>query len=1758
MMNGLTLRINPGEKRKNTMSFAPVTFENHESIGGENDLIKVFLNAQTVDEQLHTIKKILNGSKTDSDSNVIKFLALVFLQAEVKHPVKCFVVRHVTRSDYLQPKFSEKLAQYIDSYTNENHEDYISYSRVVSKIGTCLESFPAGVEAIKLVEMKLAGYLIRCLNCCNTTFRDVKTLAPTERNEIFSLAHLALRLLLCIIQKVNDENSPKLITMLEELKLCIKDLLFNEDTPMDTKTLSGIICLTILSLENGPDSWTMVLDARKANNYIAALLQNEAAELSLHSAIFTVVPFEKLQLIKIGDKPALICLTSQIIAIGERTSSESIFTLSVTRTIVQVSKQLHRIMDRELATLIMDQALEYCWTHVEHYMDSVRHLAAQALANIVKCAVKLDDKGPGRVWAQGRHKAWCVCVGLARITVQVIARCVRSGPGRVWARGRHKAWCVCVGLARITVQVIARCVRSGPGRVWARGRHKAWCVCVGAWVGAVGARRVLAVTPHCVTELTSLARTQPQAVTALELILESDARESDTGTLYETWVKPSLCQAQSTRDPTELTVLQNLMAKAVKLDGDIIHYIVPEIKSLIESSPHNIKSVLMLLHVSRKAGGNRWGEFLPPHLLNMAAVHGDHDVRILSLALVAESPKSTETFSKVELEFVLHFLKYNINAQAPNFRQQMLSLFSKLLKRLGDSYRVLRRQTESNGDGDKADYYLTFVEKLRLECFESLMGMPNYTRRTIALQLLVYCQQLSLEGYQWLWCPQFASRLVERLEDTYDDNRTRARALLASCPTHLLRNTKFSVSIDLSDVLRQASSLKPTDCVSAAYKLLLLKDKLPEVIMVASQANRAQNEPVSFALLNILLARLKAELKECEQSIVRAPRHGPLYGTLHCMRRVLQDLDPEAISSDEQWAQLVRKVIAAGGRASGVAGVVVNNSSPEGHLPMDQGVVLTDHGNEGGIRLEDGRAVTAQMLLLCAWRTVKEVSLLLGSIVSRLSIRGESGGVGVLSPQQVLQVGEHFSTLLAETKHRGAFEQAYVGFTEFLARVWQCRSPTLHSWGRDRLAQLLGQLLGQLLPQHQHQQQRQQHPTRRSAGLPFMIQALVITELQVKGNPTCLHECMTTLLKLAHASTVPNCTGISTLNQLKSTHYEPNSHDDNNVSDSTETKHAEKSTLKQSKSTHFERNSDEDNIVSDKNEQNENANRTGDGSQAENASICMGSSVETRAHCMNILRALFRNSALEESVAGYVGEGLMVALEGFNKDTWMERNAATLLFSALVTRVFGAARHRDRMTGRIFFLRLPSLIDEEMLETIREYLDSILFAKDIPPITIGREICLANIAYLYIIILSKRCYFQKYSTEQHIHSISTENTVTESMNHPCQLNKCTHTKDIMKFIHKGLTHKSYEVVLTCLNYLLILYKKLEIECHFQKHLSSIAINENVLKVLRKNQTFSKELCKVLEGSKYMECIQKTLSVLSLGDDTQKYIVELKIGRKPKCDDEIAAKLLDCIRDEHENLTHVYLESLRRFVKCSLQSNPKCSLSDDVILEVVRMIFDCCTSENNDSTREVAATFLQDNFEVLIEMKFESLSEEQKFELSATLYATLVALLEDDDANIRDTAANAASLLSGHEQDGGPVISAMAAEWIRNAIREPVMLVLLALLDFRCEVYLTDELNDECRVFDQNERYNIFLEETVWTRECADNLIRICQDKGDIVAFVRSIIDDPVYQGTIKKLCNNNVIIFKEMLENTSLSYKNDATNPKIGMFVNKLLCKESI
>jgi len=81
-----------------------------------------------------------------------------------------------------------------------------------------------------------------------------------------------------------------------------------------------------------------------------------------------------------------------------------------------------------------------------------------------------------------------------------------------------------------------------------------------------------------------------------------------------------------------------------------------------------------------------------------------------------------------------------------------------------------------------------------------------------------------------------------------------------------------------------------------------------------------------------------------------------------------------------------------------------------------------------------------------------------------------------------------------------------------------------------------------------------------------------------------------------------------------------------------------------------------------------------------------------------------------------MGEGLQVAINGFEASNWAERNAATLLFSALMTRIFGVQREKDSdelsskncLTGKVFFQRYPSshALLHEKLEKAASYAEA--------------------------------------------------------------------------------------------------------------------------------------------------------------------------------------------------------------------------------------------------------------------------------------------------------------------------------------------------------------------------------------------------------------------------------------------------------------------
>ncbi|MEQ2239497.1 hypothetical protein ILYODFUR_005061, partial [Ilyodon furcidens] len=71
------------------------------------------------------------------------------------------------------------------------------------------------------------------------------------------------------------------------------------------------------------------------------------------------------------------------------------------------------------------------------------------------------------------------------------------------------------------------------------------------------------------------------------------------------------------------------------------------------------------------------------------------------------------------------------------------------------------------------------------------------------------------------------------------------------------------------------------------------------------------------------------------------------------------------------------------------------------------------------------------------------------------------------------------------------------------------------------------------------------------------------------------------------------------------------------------------------------------------------------------------SSTVPQVHALNILRALYRDTRLGENIIPFVSDGMQAAVLGFTSPVWAVRNSSTLLFSTLITRIFGVKRGKD-------------------------------------------------------------------------------------------------------------------------------------------------------------------------------------------------------------------------------------------------------------------------------------------------------------------------------------------------------------------------------------------------------------------------------------------------------------------------------------------------
>ncbi|KAM6221231.1 tRNA (32-2'-O)-methyltransferase regulator THADA isoform 2-T2 [Rhynchocyon petersi] len=1300
-----------GVKKKKSMQVAALTIchQDRETLRSFADregknLASLLLHCVQLTDgvsQICSIKQIVllleKKDKNDMCDPLIQscldILAGIYLSLSLKNPLKKVLASSLNGL----PEFlmTEAVSSFTCRLQEElNTTDLYSYRKVFDNVSSCIENFNLGRESInKLLENVLhflQKSLIEILEE-NRKFTGNHIVQTQLMNDLL----VGIRVSMMLIQKVHSfqgnfwktSSTPLWQSMCGLLSIFTK-FLSDDDLLQTIQSTSGLaVTLFIKTMFDPPEKipvlmsslllcsvdrtstpeWFMnscrsVCCAEVSGSALLFLCQGALAMLDWQSGSMGL-PGEALLL---DIAKVLFTLSSRI--------KETTLEMFLSRILTSWTTSAIYVLESSSPSLknslngnsgIVERLLEYVYTHWEHPLDALRHQTKIIFTNLLQ---------------------------MHQLTME--GADLDNDP-------------FLLGLTQSILQL-----------EWhVKGKY----ICLGCLVERIGIEHILAVDktiPSQILEVMGDQSLVPYASDLLETMfknhkshLKSQAADNTwIDQLHETWISPLLLILCEGNLNQKSYVIDYYLPKLLNCSPQSLSYMVKILQTSADAkigSCHNrgaLGALMACLRTARAHGHlqsatDTWQSLVSSARIKQGLIHQHHQVRIDSLGLLCESNRSTELVSTEEMELIQFFITYNLNNQSPGVRQQICSLLKKLFCRIQESSQVLYK-LERNVSRHELEIklprqhpsvclqeYKNFMSSICSTLFEALFPGSSYPTRFSALTILdsivdvfpvpegkiqtVYQLSHDVDTGRF-------QKLLECFTSTFEEVKSLAFDLL-------MKLTKTVVPFQDSEkqqglfqaALELSTSTKPHDCVTASYLLnfLIWRDALPSSLLGCLQTQQATCrdadksasvvERNTLMVLKCLLKNLEAEVAQAEKSLLQAAVSFPMYGRVHCITGALQKLPLNSLQLVSEWRLVVEKLLSLSYRLSAVVSPVIQSSSPEGLIPMDtdsesadrlqmilneiqprdsndyfsQAKIVKEHDSfhmedlnaalpntdtSVEIKGKEGKTchVTAQMVLVCCWRSMKEVALLLGTLCQLLPMKSvPEPSDGLLTVEQVKDIGEYFKEHLLQSRHRGAFELAYTGFVKLTGILTRCPNVTLQKLPEQWLRSVLEDIKCS-------DPSSKLCATRRSAGIPFYIQALLASEPK-KGKMDLLKITMKELISLAGP--------------------------------------------------------------------------TGD-----------SQSTVPQVHALNILRALFRDTHLGESIIPYVTDGAKAAILGFTSPIWAVRNSSTLLFSTLITRIFGVKRAKDelskknRLTGREFFSRFPELYPFllKQLEVVANTVDS--------------------------------------------------------------------------------------------------------------------------------------------------------------------------------------------------------------------------------------------------------------------------------------------------------------------------------------------------------------------------------------------------------------------------------------------------------------------
>uniref|UniRef100_A0A3Q1FE64 Si:ch211-225b11.4 n=1 Tax=Acanthochromis polyacanthus TaxID=80966 RepID=A0A3Q1FE64_9TELE len=536
--------------------------------------------------------------------------------------------------------------------------------------------------------------------------------------------------------------------------------------------------------------------------------------------------------------------------------------------------------------------------------------------------------------------------------------------------------------------------------------------------------------------------------------------------------------------------------------------------------------------------------------LQLALGSADDKVRLAALNLLCCSPKTKDTPTPEEMTIMRTFIPQNLNCESSPFRQHFQAGVKRFVVRIrdgclahvkGPKSKKKGGATESERENELLEQGLEFVEWLSQLPYSYLAPGHSYQRKKTALLLLSAVLETCTDTWnpdkkkgqppanmgslincarqrgQWdFFCRTKQLVLIGCLEDSTNEIRELSAGLL-------LRFFPPSFPDDVAEVLHTRTKqllcsprVQEAQMGALMMKVLLQKSqdsgdsRLSSNIAVSSGSN-----PMASCMVRVLVKELQEHYLTAKADMMLAARTKPIHGVLSALQRCLLET-PHSVYELLDHSLNTEVLILLESVSLLLLGVLYGDQdvcatekdAPPSFCDMGNAISsLIAQASSGGQADGDECVLLSEehsLVLTCCWVSLKEIGILLGSLVEKILAETKEPSKCLLTQEDLMRASKVFKNILLKCRHWGAVEGCCIGFTKFCASLLSSNDPEL----QDIPAQMLTQGLQVV------QCLRSSSVTRRAAGVPMLILCVVSAEEASKSRPLLAHS-MQTLLETA-------------------------------------------------------------------------------------------------------------------------------------------------------------------------------------------------------------------------------------------------------------------------------------------------------------------------------------------------------------------------------------------------------------------------------------------------------------------------------------------------------------------------------------------------------------------------------------------------------------------------------------------------------------------